>query len=353
LPPSIKLLENLGIWEDCKKASAPLDAIRIIDARGGLVRAPELHFTAAELGLKSLGANVPNSALNAALGAAVQAAPHLTWLSTAAVARVEAGDTCVRIQLAEGGTLEARLLVAADGRNSIARAAAGIATRGWDYPQSALATSFAHGRQHSQVTFEFHRRAGPFTTVPLPGNASSLVWVEEPARAEALAALPEAAFADLLEEHLSGLLGRIGNIGSRSIYRLSGQHSEKMGQNRIALVGEAARVIPPIGAQGLNLGLRDAATLADCVADARSRSADIGSDETLADYHEARTGDAQTRMLAVNLLNRTLLSDFLPVQAIRGLGAHLLSSIPPLRRYVVDQGLGLSAALPRLMRASD
>src|SRR5436190_362666 len=196
----------------------------------------------------------------------------------------------------------AALAVAADGRASIARTAAAIGTRSWSYAQTAIAATFCHSRPHAGVTTELHRRAGPLTTVPLPGDASSLVWVEEPALAAHLAALDDAAFLAELAARLQGLLGSLRNVSPRAVHSLSGLGALRMGQSRVALVGESAHVIPPIGAQGLNLGLRDAAALAECVGAARARREDIGSAATLATYHAARAADVLGRTPSLDLL---------------------------------------------------
>jgi len=349
LPSSIELLKNLGVWRICGHQSAPLGAVRLIDDRGGLIRAPEVLFKSAELGLASLGANIPNAALNAALHAATSSAARIRWLPTSATS-VDIQGKFADIRLADGGHLTARLVIAADGRNSIARAAAGIATQSWSYDQAAIAATFQHTRPHANITTELHRRAGPLTTVPLPGDASSLVWVEAPAETQRLATLDDRSFLAELTSRLQGLLGRLGDVSPRTTYPLGGLGAQRMGQNRVALVGEAAHVIPPIGAQGLNLGLRDAASLAECVSAARGRGQDIGSDETLAAYHAARAADVLTRAVSVDLLNRSLLSDFLPVQALRGLGLHMLANVGPLRRLMMRGGLSAPGALPRLMQ---
>lgn len=350
LPDSVQLLRNLGVWTICSEQSAPLQGVRIVDDQGGLLRAPEVLFRAQELGLASLGANIANCALNAALHTAASGASRLTWLATSGVVNVEPGELSVQLELAEGGTLGAALAVGADGRNSIARAAAGITARKWDYGQAAIATTFKHSRPHDAITTELHRRGGPLTTVPLPGNASSLVWVEAPAEAHRLADLDDQAFLKELAARLQGLLGSLGDVGPRAVYPLAGLGAARMGQNRIALVGESAHVIPPIGAQGLNLGLRDAAALAECVSTARANGRDIGGRETLAAYHAARAGDVLTRTLSVDLLNRSLLTDFLPAQALRGLGLHVLANVAPLRRLAMRSGLAAAGPLPSLMR---
>jgi 2-octaprenyl-6-methoxyphenol hydroxylase len=323
--------------------------VRIIDDRGGLVRAPEVLFAASEIGAEVLGANIPNAALGAGLFARMERMPAIRWVATSAVAAVETGASHARLLLAEGASIHARLVVAADGRNSVARAAAGIEIETWDYPQAAVATSFCHSRSHGGITTEFHRRAGPLTTVPLPGSASSLVWVEEPTEAARIAGLPEEDFRLLLERRLQGLLGTVESCGPRAVFPLRALNATTMAQRRIALVGEAAHVIAPIGAQGLNLGLRDVAALTDCVADARARGADIGDPQTLAAYARARAADVLSRTVLVDLLNRSLLTDLLPVQAARGFGLHLLSRAGPLRRLAIRGGAGAAGPLPRSM----
>jgi 2-octaprenyl-6-methoxyphenol hydroxylase len=349
LPTSLQMLGNLGVWRLCAEHAAALEGVRIADDRGGLLRAPEVLFRAQELGLASLGANVPNSALNSALWSSVGASP-VRCIPTAAVVSVAPGEAHVDIELTEGGTVQARLAVAADGRGSITRRAAKISTRTWDYGQTAIATTFTHTRPHAGITTELHRRSGPLTTVPLPGNASSLVWVETPAQAARLVSLPDAAFANELEARLKGLLGTISDIGPRASYPLHGLAAERMGTNRVALVGESAHVIPPIGAQGLNLGLRDAATLAQHVAVALANGQDIGGPVMLDAYHAARVSDVLARTISVDLLNRSLLVDFLPVQALRGLGLHLLANVSAVRRLAMRGGLSAAGPLPPLMR---
>jgi 2-octaprenyl-6-methoxyphenol hydroxylase len=348
--PSVQLLKNLGVWPGCAAEAAPFSAVRIADDRGAIWRAPEVVFRAEEAGLASFGANVPNPALLAALEAAAGASPRIVRVDTAAVVALEPGVDHVRLKLAEGGTVMARLVVAADGRNSIAPAAVGIARRSWTYPQAALVTNFAHARPHEGTVNELHRRTGPLTTVPLRGLQSSLVWVEEPAEARRIADLAEEAFAGLLEERLQGVLGAIGNVGPRAIYPLAGATAERMAARRVGLVGEAAHVIPPIGAQGLNLGLRDAAALADSVAEAHAIGRDIGAPDVLDAYERARGADVAARSAAVGLLNRSLLADFLPLDMLRGAAAHTIIGSSTVRRLLMQSSLGATGALPRLMQ---
>jgi 2-octaprenyl-6-methoxyphenol hydroxylase len=352
--PSVRFMERLAVWPGSDPAGltpgAPIAALRIADDRGRPIRAPEMLFRADEIGLPSFGINVPNPALLAALNAAARAASRIARVETAAVVGLAPGTDRVRLILAEGGAVEAGLAVAADGRGSSGPAAAGIAVEAWDYPQAAVAASFGHTRPHEATVNELHRPMGPLTTVPLPGRHSALVWVEAPAEARRLAGLTDAAFAAELEERLQGALGAVGELGPRALYPLGGRRAARMGAARIALVGEAAHVVPPIGAQGLNLGLRDAAALADCVAGAGAKGQDIGDGSVLEAYDRARAGDVRARSAAIDLLNRSLLMEILPLDMLRGAALHALARVPPLRQRLMQQGMGLAGPLPSLMR---
>jgi len=346
---SVTLLENLGLGPALHEVGQPIYAIRVIDDMGGLLRAPEVTFTAAEVGLERFGFNVPNVALVAALRSRAVEIDTLEMIEES-VTEVNVTENGAAVQLNSGRTLHARLVVGADGRRSLCREAAGISVRTWDYEQSALACTFTHSRPHNGISTEFHRPAGPLTAVPSPGLTSSLVWVERPDAAAQLAALDEAAFRKTLDERLQGLLGGIGDIGPRAVFPLSGLTAEVAGRNRVALVGEAVHVIPPIGAQGLNLGLRDAACIADCVADTVAIGGDIGAPGVLEAYDRMRRTDISARIWSIDLLNRSLLAHAAPVQALRGLGLHLLKSVGPVRRLAIREGLHPSFVAPRLMQ---
>lgn len=348
---SIEFLKNLGVWDLIAPHSAPITAIRILDDTGALLRAPEVTFTAAEVGLDVFGWNVPNNALVAGLTAgASKPESGVTLQSTLGIAQVEIGNDVATLTSQEGDRFEVLLVAGADGRNSLCRTAAGIATRTWSYPQAAIATSFRHSRPHGSVSTEFHRPAGPFTTVPLPDLSSSLVWVERPAEAQRLAALDEAAFRTAVEARLQGLLGALGEIAPRAVFPLSGLTAERFGGNRVALVGEAGHVIPPIGAQGLNLGIRDAAALADCVAEALAAGGDPGGSVALDAYSARRRSDVTSRITTIDVLNRSLISDFVPVHLARGMGLVALKTFGPLRRLAIREGLQPSQSLPSLLK---
>lgn len=349
LTDSVRLLRNLGVWDICAPHAAPLEAIRIIDDTGRLLRAPSVEFTAREIGIESFGFNVPNTPLLDALWRRAQDFQKL-GLVDAQATEVETAGGAAAIRLSGGQTLRSLLVVGADGRQSLCRAAAGIETTSWRYDQMAIACNFMHTEPHANFCTELHRSSGPFTVVPLPGRASSLVWVERPSEAAHLLRLDDEAFARQIEQRLQGLLGTVAGVGPRAAFPLSGLTARAFARRRIALVGEAAHVIPPIGAQGLNLAFRDAAALADCVVEAFGASRDPGGDESLAAYDRARQADVLTRTAAVDILNRSLLSGFVPVQALRGLALHALGAFAPLRRFVMRQGVAPTGSPPSLMR---
>ena len=338
-PAGVALLDQLGAWEACRAEAAPLKAIRIIDDTGFLLRAPETLFRAEHAGEGVLAWNVPNARIGSALATAVAAAPTITVVTSAkAPSFAELADR-VRIDLSEGGSISARLAVAADGRGSPLRAFAGIAVHEEKLDQAAIVTAFDHGRAHDDVSTEFHRPAGPLTLVPMPGRRSSLVWVERPREVERLLALTDEGFRAELQSRLMGVLGRIGPPGPRMSFPLTTLDVDAFSARRIALVGEAAHVLPPIGAQGLNLGLADVAGLAGAVADA----SDPGASEVLAAYSRARRTDAGLRANGVSALNTSLAAELFPLQLARGAGLHLVGAIPPLRRALMAAGLRGSA----------
>lgn len=345
---SITFLQNIGAWDAIQGQAEPLKAIRLVDATGGLLRAPEVTFWASEIGHPVFGYNVPTGGLSAALERA--ASGRLTRIVTAGVKRIETRAASVELETAEGQTYAAPLVAGADGRGSSSRKAAGIETTSWPYPQAAVCCTFSHTRDHQGISTELHRRAGPLTVVPMPGRGSSLVWVDTPEEAKRLGELPDAAFASELNQHLAGLLGTLSAFTPRRIFPLSGQTAKVLGQNRIALIGEAGHIIPPIGAQGLNLSLRDAATLAELASEAVQAGGDPGAAALLAEYGARRQRDVNGRVWTIDLMNRSLLSALLPVHLARGAGLVALKAISPLRQMVMREGMGPSYATPRLMR---
>ncbi len=348
LAGSVTALATLGAWEACRVHAAPLAAIRVVDDTKRLLRAPEVTFAAAEIGLDAFGYNIENRRLVAALHARA-AEVNLPRIAAATTAVTNDGAG-VAIKLTDGATARVRLAIGADGQRSLCRAAAGIGTHRRNYPQTALTLNLAHAWPHRDTSTEFHTESGPFTLVPLPGRRSSLVCVLEPARAAEFSTATDAELSAEIERRAHSLLGKMSVEDGRGMFPLAVETADGFARGRIALVGEAAHVVPPIGAQGLNLGLRDAATLAELVADARRQNVDVGSPRLLARYDTRRRADMVSRTVAIDLLNRSLLTDFIPAHGARGLLLYLLDRIGPLRRAVMREGVAPAIAQPRLMR---
>lgn len=345
---SVALLKRLGVWEACEADAAPLQRLRIVDDTGRLPRAPEVLFDASEIGQSEFGWNVPNAVLVAALRERVYAAENIEHV-IGRIARFEPSPEGVAADLEGGERVQARFVIGADGRNSLAREAAGIATDSWAYDQAAIVTTFSHSRPHRGISTEFHRPAGPFTLVPLPGNRSSLVWVENARLAETYGLFDDAAVAIEIERLSHRLLGRVTIDGPKAVIPLRGLNARRYASGRFLLVGEAAHVLPPIGAQGLNLGLRDAAAAAEILSQTEmSGEADEGVARS---YDRTRRLDVLSRMGMVDLLNRSLFVDFIPLHLARAAGLAAMSAIGPLRRLAMREGMTPRYALPRLMRA--
>jgi 2-octaprenyl-6-methoxyphenol hydroxylase len=347
LASSVTALETLGVWQACRPHAAPLRRLRIVDDTQRLMRAPEIFFDAAEIELEAFGYNIENRHLVTALETRVEALGLARIMAPALELVQGAGYAAIKHS---GGEVGVQLVIGADGANSLCRAAAGISTRRRSYPQTALTLNLSHSRSHNDTSTEFHTESGPFTLVPLPGQRSSLVCVLDPERAAALAAMDDAELSGEIERRAHSHLGRMSVEPGRGLFPLAVETAATFANKRIVLVGEAAHIVPPIGAQGLNLGLRDAATIAEIVADARRDGRDIGAPDVLSRYERQRRADVTSRAVAVDLLNRSLLTDFVPAHGVRGLSLYLLDRIGPLRRAMMREGVTPAASQPRLMR---
>ena len=335
MTPALAFLNGLSVLGELESKAAPLRVMRIIDGTSRLVRSPVVTFHAGEISEPYFGLNIPNQILNATLKAAVRATPVIDWRE-GLVERWDLDGDLVTARLADGTELSAKLAVAADGRHSPAREAARIRTTAQPYRQSALALSFAHTRGHSFISTEFHTESGPFTQVPLPGDRSSLVWVVAPDEATRLAALPPAELSLEIETRMQSMLGRVIVDTGVQVYPLSVSLPRRFAQNRVALVGEAAHMFPPIGAQGLNLGIRDVQQLTEIASQNRD---DPGDKAALDAYDAKRRPDILARTTAVSLLNRSLLSDMVPAQIARSVGLGLLDAFAPIRAFFMREGL--------------
>jgi 2-octaprenyl-6-methoxyphenol hydroxylase len=349
LASSVTALETLGVWSDLETQAAALEVMRIVDDTGRLWRAPELRFAAAEIGLDAFGWNIENQHLVAGLSKHIATRPNVTVVPHRATGVDFAEDNAV-ITVEGSDEVRARLVVAADGRRSMCREAAGIASQGRNYPQVAVTLNFAHSRPHQNISTEFHTPHGPFTVVPLPGQRSSLVCVVKSDAAAELVARDNAALGEEIERRSQSILGKVSVEPGVGQFPLRVETAEKFATHRLVLIGEAAHTLPPIGAQGFNLGLRDVATVAELVAQAKRGNDDVGGDHVTLAYNSGRQADTKARMLTADLLNRSLLSDFLPVQGLRGLGLYMIDRIGPLRRAVMREGVEPAASMPKLMR---
>lgn len=335
---SVELLRDTGIWDEIEATAAPLKKMRMIDGTNRLLRAPEVTFDSSELGMEEFGFNILNSDLNAVLEKQCAQQDNLTVMAES----VEAADfdpERARLTTASGKTVTARLAVAADGRNSLLRDAAGIEVKRWSYPQVAVVLNLDHRLPHQQVSTEFHTATGPFTLVPLSGRQSALVCVETADGAEKLLAMTPADLELELEQRAHSILGAFKLASKPQSFPLSGMNARSLVSQRLALLGETAHVFPPIGAQGLNLSLRDILDLRSTLLSARLRGTDHGAPAILAAYETRRLGDIRTRTNAVDLLNRSLLTSFLPVQAARSAGLYLAGKLGPLRRLLMREGM--------------
>ncbi len=343
--PSIQLLSHLGLWPGALKGKTEaLRKLRLVDDTGSLFKAPSITFDPAEIGEDAFGWNFPLELLIPALFARAQ---DLGVIFTGAdAASAHTASDGVTVTTTTGQRLTARVAIAADGRHSVLREAAGIRTNRWSYDQAALVTSFDHSGPHDGISTEHHKAAGPFTTVPMPGNRSALVWMERPQRAAELLALSDTELATEIQIGTHGELGKISNIGPRRLFPMQGLVARAFARNRIMLIGEAAHVVPPIGAQGLNMSLRDAAQAADLM----EGEDDPGNSSVLADYDALRRRDVQPRQQAIDLMNRSLLSGFLALETGRAAALSLLAQFGPLRRNVMQYGLAPSRNLPHAMR---
>ncbi len=351
---SLRFYKSLGLWPRFRDKAAPLEKIAMIDATKARFRAPPVSFAASEIGLSAFGANIENNILVEGLAEVAANSPGLS-LCEGLIADIAFERDEVRADLADGRRIKAKLIVAADGRGSPARTAAGIEARSWTYPQVALTALLSHARPHRNISTEFHTRSGPCTLVPLRPRGdklhrSSLVWLMSAADADRRRALAPDQMAQEVEDQVDRMLGAMELDGPCGFFPMAGMSVARLFGRRIALVGEAAHVFPPLAAQGLNLSLRDSAALVQTLEDARAAGQDIGDAGALKSYGAARRGDISLRTHGVDILNRSLLTEVLPVDLMRGAGFFVFSMIGPLRRALMREGVLTHGALPRLMQ---
>ena len=348
---SKRLLTVLGIWAEVGDKTQAILQIKASDGRAGMGPSPFfLTFDHAEIEEGPMGFMLEDRHLYAAFLAAMQAEPRITLMSGESVIAQEAAMGGISVTLASGKHIMARVLVGCDGRGSGTALRAGIKRVGWGYRQTALVTAVAHTQPHNGVAHQFFMPAGPLAILPLHGGyRSSIVWSEGEAAAEAIQALPDADYLDALRPRFGDFLGEISLAGDRFTYPLSLSLAQSFVAPRLALVGDAAHGVHPIAGQGLNLGLRDVAALAQVLIEAARRGEDIGAADVLERYQRWRRFDATALALGMDSVNRLFSNDNPLLRAGRDLGLGLVNAIPGLRRSFIRQAAGLTGDLPNLL----
>jgi 2-octaprenyl-6-methoxyphenol hydroxylase len=348
---SVRMFKALGVWERLAPHAQPIREILVTDGQAGKPASPfSLHFDAEEVGADSLGHIAENRHIRAALYAAAESCANLELLAPASVASVtvEAGNAVAR--LADGQEISAALVIAADGRESALRSQMGMQIIGWSYPQTGIVATVEHEKPHNGVAYEHFLPSGPFAILPMTGNRSSLVWTETKAKAPGLLALDEEGFNAELAQRFGAHLGRTQAAGPRWSYPLSFHLAREFVRTRFALAGDCAHGIHPIAGQGLNLGLKDAAALAEVLLDAARLGRDIGALDTLKRYERWRRFDSFALAASTDALNRLFSNDIAPLRHLRDLGLGIVDSIGPARRFFMRHAGGDIGKLPRLMK---
>lgn len=338
MQPAVDYLCTSGLVPDPSAVGHPLTQIRIIDATRRLIRAPETLFDSAEAGLDAFGWNFPNVKLAAAFEAAREALPNLTSIETTLDDLEITADGTI-LTLGNGDTLTAKLLVGADGKKSRVRESGGFRAREHGFTQAALVCDLNLERSVGGASIEFHYENGPFTLVPAGGNRANLVWIDQREILRAAQEQGKDALAQLFAEKSQRLFGHIELLTPAHMFPLSTLTVEIAGKDGIVLAGESAHAFPPIGAQGLNLGLRDIADLAAALAAADLRAPDFAR-KVSDDYAHRRATDLARTGALVDTLFRSLLADFLPSQMARSTGLWALKLVPGLRRAAFEIGMG-------------
>ena len=343
LQPSIPVLQAAGLWDRLEPFAAPLQVMRIIDA-GGEVPEPRIikDFDAADISDQPFGWNLPNWLLRREMVARLAELPNVDFRPGTATGRLMTREAEALVTLSDGTRVSARLVVAADGRNSPMREAAGISVKTTRYGQKALAFAVTHPIPHANVSTEIHRSGGPFTLVPLPDRdgqpASAIVWMETGPEVARLAALPVPEFEAALNERSCGILGPLRLDSARTVWPIITQVADHMVATRVALIAEAAHVMPPIGAQGLNMSLADLSALLEL---AVARPADLGSAEMLKRFEEKRHLEIKARLAGIDLLNRTSMLGEPFLRDLRAGALNALYSLGPVRKTLMKAGLGV------------
>ncbi|MFN3463352.1 MAG: UbiH/UbiF/VisC/COQ6 family ubiquinone biosynthesis hydroxylase [Terricaulis sp.] len=350
---SYRMWRALGLGDQLDDVAQPIEQIMVTD--GKLGRGPSLlhlHFDRAEMRDtdEPLGLMLEARHVRMALDSGVKARPSIRMIQPMSVSAIERDPAGATVTLADGSKLRAPLLVGTDGRRSFVRGAVGIRTIGWDYPVTAIVATIAHEKPHDAVAHEFFLPNGPFAILPLKGNRSNIVWAEPRAAAEALLKMNERDFLAELGKRFGTFLGELSLEGPRFGYPLSLQLAERMIDQRVALAGDSAHGIHPLAGQGLNLGLKDCAALAECIADGVSLGLDPGDVSILERYQRWRRFDNVTMALGMEFFDKLFSNDIKPLRAARTLGLAAVNAVGPARRFFMKYAGGGAGDLPKLLR---
>ena len=347
---SIRMFEALGIWPDLEPHAQAIYDILVTDAELGRQASPfSLHFDHRELG-RPMGAIAENRHIRRALYSAVERNKSITLQTGVAVVDLEAGTHAMTAWLSDGRSIDAPLVVAADGRDSPLRERMGVGIVAWSYPQSGIVTTVEHEKPHNGVAYEHFLPSGPFAILPMTGNRSSLVWTEREDLAPAILKLSDDAFGTEVARRFGAHLGATQAVGPRWSYPLRFHLARAYARSHFAVAGDAAHGIHPIAGQGLNLGLKDAAALAEVVLDAARLGLDIGGLDVLKRYERWRRFDSFTLGAATDALNRLFSNNITPLRIARDIGLGVVDGIGPLRRFFMRHAGGDVGKLPRLLR---
>jgi 2-octaprenyl-6-methoxyphenol hydroxylase len=346
----VRMLRTLGVWQHLEPDTQPILDILVTDASPGSAPSPfSLHFDHREIG-EPMGAIAENRHIRRALFAAIAAVQSIRHVAPDSVVALTRRADELEASLSGGSRIRAELVVAADGRESPLREQMGIRTISWSYPQTGVVATVQHQEPHHGTAYEHFLPSGPFAILPMTGNRSSLVWTEREDLAPALLQLPPKAFEAEVARRFGNHLGAIEVVGARWSYPLRFHLARSFAAERFALAGDSAHGIHPIAGQGLNLGLKDAAALAECVLDSTRLGLGAANPEALARYQRWRRFDSFALAAATDGLNRLFSNDIAPLRAIRDLGLGLVDAIGPLRRFFIRNAGGDLGHLPRLLR---
>lgn len=343
LQPARAVLERAGLWDALAPHAADLQVMRIVDA-GGETAEPRVtrSFDAGDISDQPFGWNFPNWLLRRELVARLGTIDTVDFRPGTGTTSLFTRTASAKVGLSDGSTVTTRLVIAADGRNSPMRQAAGIGVTTRRYGQKALAFAVTHPVPHGNVSTEFHRTGGPFTLVPLPDRdgspSSAIVWMDDGPETLRRAELDVADFEAEMTERSCAIFGPLTLASPRNVWPIITQHADRLSAERVALIAEAAHVLPPIGAQGLNMSLQDVATLLDL---AEKSPETLGDIAMLDAYHRARYGDIQLRINGIDLLNRISQASHPLARDARAKGLDALYALPPVRKMLMQMGLGV------------